>query len=212
MRSPLPEPGFGEDRGSADHERWATRLAAHEAEEATLAELLSRAAEGDICAFAALYDRTCARRYGVALRVLRDPGFAEDTTQEVYLQIWRTARRFDSARGSPLAWLTTLAHRRAVDRVRVEQAQTERVIGYDVGNRSREFDEVVDEVLDRVERRSVHEGLALLTDRQRESIALAYFGGMTYREVADHLCVALPTIKSRIRGGLIRLRGSVDTA
>jgi RNA polymerase sigma-70 factor (ECF subfamily) len=180
-------------------------------ESVTLAALLGGTADGDGDAFAVLYDRTCSRLYGVAQAVLRDPGFAEEATQEVYLQVWVTAHRFDPAKGSAQAWLTTLAHRRAVDRVRSEQAHTKRVLFYDNGNRIVDSDYVVDEVIGGVERRMVRAGLASLTDRQHEAIALAYYGGLTYRQVAERLGETLPTIKSRIRAGLARLRESVGT-
>jgi len=86
----------------------------------TLAALLAATANRDVAAFTALYDRTCSRLCGVALRVLRDPGYALETTRDVYLQVWNTAHRFDPREGSPLAWLTTLTHRHSVDRVRAE--------------------------------------------------------------------------------------------
>ncbi len=187
-------------------------VSARQAEGAALADLLSRAAQSDSDAFAELYDRTSARIYGMTLRVLRDPGFAEETTQEVFLQVWRTASSFDAARGSALSWLMTLAHRRAVDRVRTEQSNTDREIVFETRNQPGEFDQVTEEVLERFEKRAVLECLDTLTAMQRESVALAYYGGHTYREVAEHLDVAVPTVKSRIRDGLIRLRGCLAVA
>src|SRR5246127_1827780 len=92
--------------------------------------LLRRVARGDRDAFAAVYDLTKARVYGLVMRVLRDPGYSEETTQEVYLEVWRTAAQYDSAKGSALAWLLTMAHRRAVDRVRAEQAGSRRESRY----------------------------------------------------------------------------------
>jgi RNA polymerase sigma-70 factor, ECF subfamily len=182
-------------------------LAARKVEAAELGELLALVGGGDANAFASFYDRTSARVYGVALRVLRDAGFAEETTQEIYLQVWRTASSFDPAKGSAPAWLMTLAHRRAVDRVRSEQSHTDREFTYGTQNLPGEFDTVIEEVWDRIERRAVLECLNTLTSSQRESIELAYYGGYTYREVADHLGVGVSAIKSRIRDGLIRLRG-----
>ncbi|WP_374101148.1 sigma-70 family RNA polymerase sigma factor [Antrihabitans sp. YC2-6] len=181
--------------------------AARRDEAAALDKLLQRTAGGDKGAFAALYDLTSSRVFGMTLRVLRDPGFAEETSQEVYLQVWRTAGSFDPAKGSAQSWLMTLAHRRAVDRVRSEQSNTDREIVYESKNNPGEFDQVTEEVWDRIERRAVLECLDTLTPTQRESVALAYYGGRTYREVAADLGVAVPTIKSRIRDGLIRLRG-----
>src|SRR4051794_961159 len=89
-------------------------------------DLLHRAGRGDEAAFAALYDSTCARVFGLALRVVRDPGMAEEVTQEAMVQVWRTAARFDRSRGSAVNWLLTITHRRAVDRVRSEQAGADR--------------------------------------------------------------------------------------
>ena len=156
-----------------------------------------------------MYDRTCARVYGLVLRVLHDPGYAEETTQEVYLQIWRTAANFDAAKGSAVTWLMTLAHRRAVDRVRAEQAHAQREVIYGAGTQGNEFDEVTEEVGRRLEQQAVRESLATLTETQREAITLAYFGGRTYAEVATYLGVGLPTVKSRIRDGLTRLKKSL---
>ncbi|MFC7447739.1 sigma-70 family RNA polymerase sigma factor [Rhodococcus daqingensis] len=199
-----PDHGSGEaacptDIGPAVTER--------ETEAAELAALLARAADGDTGSFAELYDRTCARVYGMVLRVLRDPGFAEETTQEVYLQLWRTADAFDATRGSAVSWLMTLAHRRAVDRVRSEQSHSNREVVYESRNRGSEFDQVAEEVSGRLDRQAVIDCLGSLTPVQRESVSLAYYGGRTYREVATQLGVALPTIKTRIRDGLVRLRG-----
>ncbi len=157
------------------------------AESETLTALLAGTADGDVSAFAALYDHTCSRTYGVALRVLHVPGFAQETTQEVYLQVWTTADRFDPARGSVQAWLTTLTHRRAVDRVRSERAHTRRVLIYHNGNRVDGRDDVIDEVLGGLERSKVSAGVATLTKPRREAIALAYYGGLTYSQVAEHL-------------------------
>lgn len=139
--------------------------------------------------------------------MLRDAGFAEETTQAVYLQVWRTAASFDPTRGSAVSWLTTLAHRRAVERVRSERAHTERAAFYESRNHRGAVDQVAEAVWDRIEHRTVPKGVASLSDRQRESVTLAYYGGLTYGEVADHLGVAVPTVKSRIRAGLRQLRG-----
>ncbi|QCQ92125.1 sigma-70 family RNA polymerase sigma factor [Rhodococcus sp. SGAir0479] len=176
-------------------------------EAAVLRPLLQRIASADTQAFAQFYDLTGARVYGLILRVLRDPGYAEETTQEVFLQVWKSASTFDPGRGSPLSWLMTLAHRRAVDRVRSEQSHTDRELVYETTNRVGEFDEVTEEVSRRAERQAVLDCLQALTEIQRQSVTLAYYGGRTYREVATELGVAVPTVKSRIRDGLSRLRG-----
>ncbi|HLS78334.1 MAG TPA: ECF RNA polymerase sigma factor SigK [Nocardia sp.] len=184
-------------------------VSARVTESLELAALLRRCGQGDQTAFAELYDRTSSRVFGLVLRVLQDPGYAEETTQEVYLQIWRTAANFDPTRGSAMTWLMTLAHRRAVDRVRAEQAHTLREAAYGARAGDDEFDEVVEEVERRAEQRAVLAGLADLTETQREAISLAYYGGRTYAEVAAHLGVGLPTVKSRIRDGLTRLKKSL---
>ena len=179
---------------------------ARDAEAAELTGLLARTAAGDTAAFAELYDKTSSRVYGMVLRVIRDSGFAEETTQEVFLQVWRTADKFDPTKGSAVSWLMVLAQRRAIDRVRTEQSNTDREVTYEVNNHRDEFDQVTEEVWRRIEQQAVLDCLDRLTDAQREAVALAYYGGLSYRETAVSLGVALPTVKSRIRDGLIRLR------
>ncbi|NJC22959.1 RNA polymerase sigma-70 factor (ECF subfamily) [Arthrobacter pigmenti] len=173
---------------------------------AALAELLGRIARQDRNAFAEFYTQTSRRVYGLARRVLIDPELSEDTTQEVYLQVWNMADRFNPEAGSPMAWLMTLAHRRAVDKVRSEQSSSEREARYGAAMQVKDHDDVVDTVTQRLEAEAVVECLETLTETQQESVRLAYYGGLTYREVAEKLGVAVPTIKSRIRDGLIRLK------
>ncbi|UYP19100.1 sigma-70 family RNA polymerase sigma factor [Rhodococcus sp. Z13] len=172
----------------------------------TLGELLSRVARQDPAAFAELYDATRSRVYGMVLRVLRDPGYSAETTQEVYLQVWRTAANFDPRQGSALAWIITLAHRRAVDRVRSEQSGADREAHYGSISVDAAFDSVSEEVGRREDRRRVNDCLGSLTDLQRRSVELAYYRGLTYTEVAEELSSPLPTVKSRIRDGLKRLK------
>ena len=171
-----------------------------------LGGLARRIAAGDHDAFADFYDTTSSRVYGMALRVLRDPGYAEETVQEVYMQAWRSSSAFDPTKGSALSWLITMAHRRAIDRVRVEQAARDRNDAYGAVAASAPIDEVAEEITRRDEHQAVADCLDTLTTVQRSSIDLAYYGGMTYRQVAEHFQVSLPTIKSRMRGGLARLR------
>ncbi|RVW04472.1 sigma-70 family RNA polymerase sigma factor [Rhodococcus spongiicola] len=194
----------GDDACPADNRRLVD-VRADEA--ADLRMLLQRIASADTEAFADFYDRTGSRVYGLILRILRDPGYTEETAQEVYIQVWKSAATFDPRRGSPLSWLMMLAHRRAVDRVRSEQSHTDREFVYETTNRTDEFDEVTEEVSRRAEREAVLDCMQTLTDIQRQSVTLAYYGGRTYREVAAELGVAVPTVKSRIRDGLVRLRG-----
>ncbi|WP_020519008.1 ECF RNA polymerase sigma factor SigK [Catelliglobosispora koreensis] len=167
--------------------------------------LLRATAKGDEAAFARLYDLVAGRVYGLIRRVLRDAAQAEEVTQEVMVEVWRTAGRFDPARGTATAWVFTIAHRRAVDRVRSEQAGSDRVRRL-VPEREAQHDVVVEEATARLERQQVRRCLKTLTELQREAITLAYYGGYTYSEVAQLLEAALPTVKTRMRDGLIRLR------
>ncbi|MFD0683164.1 ECF RNA polymerase sigma factor SigK [Actinomadura fibrosa] len=170
-----------------------------------LTALLERVARGDEPAFARVYDLVAAPVYGLVLRVLRDPAQAEEVAQEVLVELWRTASRFDPERGSAMAYVMTLAHRRAVDRVRSAQAAADRE---ERAHRASgpAFDEVAEEVEARMERERVRRCLGGLTELQRESVTLAYYGGYTYREVAGLLKVSLGTVKTRMRDGLIRMR------
>ena len=184
----------------SDHE-WLRQVTT-----ADLDMLLRRVAQRDSEAFAALYDATRSRVYGMVTRVLRDRGYSEETTQDVYLQVWRTAHRYDPASGSALAWLLTLAHRRAVDRVRAEQAATQRDSRYGAMNVERPADHVSDAVIFGEERQRVTACLDGLTDLQRECIELAYYQGMTYVQVSERLAANLATVKSRMRDALRGLR------
>ncbi|MET8087226.1 ECF RNA polymerase sigma factor SigK [Micromonospora sp. NPDC005237] len=169
-------------------------------------ELLTRVARGDEAAFAALYDTMAGRVLGLTRRVVRDPAQAEEVTQEVMVEVWRTAGRFEAGRGSASAWILTMAHRRAVDRVRSEQAHTNRTLQVAAAETHVPYDEVVEDVTARLEREQVRRCLGRLTPVQREAVALAYYGGHTYREVAEKLKTPLPTVKTRMRDGLIRMR------
>ena len=171
-----------------------------------LAALLRRVANHDADAFADFYDHTSARVYGLVTRVVRDRGYSEETTQEVYLQVWQNAANFNPAAGSAMAWLLTLAHRRAVDRVRAEQAATQRDSRYGSATAERAADVVAESAILRQERRQVAECLDSMTDTQRECIELAYYGGLTYAQVSERLSANLATIKSRMRDGLRSLR------
>jgi RNA polymerase sigma-70 factor, ECF subfamily len=180
------------------------RAGAGAAPDGELAGLLARVARGDLAAFEAVYDRAAALMFGTILAVIRDPVLAEEVTQEVLVEVWRTAARFDGNRGSARAWLTTIAHRRAVDRVRSEQRAAERerraapaLIAYD---------DVAETVEANLDRERVRRCLGSLSPLQREAVTLAFYGGYTYRQVAALLGVPPGTVSTRMRDGLIRLR------
>jgi RNA polymerase sigma-70 factor, ECF subfamily len=174
-------------------------------------DLLRAVARGDEKAFGRLYDLVAPRVYGLIRRVLRDPAQAEEVAQEALVEVWRTAARFDQARGSATAWIFTIAHRRAVDRVRSEQAATERTIRVGVASVDTPYDAVADEVSGRLERQQVRRCLDGLTELQRQAVTLAYYQGHSYPQVAELLGTPLPTVKTRMRDGLIRLRDCMGT-
>jgi RNA polymerase sigma-70 factor, ECF subfamily len=169
-----------------------------------LGRLLGLVARGDDAAYGVVYGQLAGHVFGVARSVLRDPAHAEEVAQEVLLEVWREAAHYDPARGTAKAWVMTLAHRRAVDRVRSEQASAAREqraakpeVSYDV---------VAETVAARLDAERVRRCLGSLTGLQQESITLAYYRGFTYREVAALLKVPVGTVKTRMRDGLIRLR------
>ncbi|KRF26583.1 RNA polymerase subunit sigma [Phycicoccus sp. Soil803] len=174
-----------------------------------LAGLLRASAQGDENAFAQLYDAVAARIYGLVLRVVRDPAQSQEVAQEALLDIWRTSARFDPARGSAVSWMLTIAHRKAVDRVRSAQASTDREDTYGSRNQERTYDETAETVERRLDAQRVRSALDSLTETQRSAVELAYLGGYTHTEVASLLGVPLGTAKTRIRDGLIRLRDSM---
>ncbi|WP_410652640.1 ECF RNA polymerase sigma factor SigK [Amycolatopsis sp. cmx-4-54] len=175
----------------------------------TSEELLGRSARGDERAFAALYDQLVGSIFGTALRVLRSRAIAEEVTQEVMLEIWRKAAHYDPARAKVSTWALTIAHRRAIDRVRSEQSARDREDRADLLDLRRPYDDVAEAALSTEEHDLVRGALSALTELQRESILLAYFQGLTCQEVADRLGVALGTIKTRLRDGMIRLRDTL---
>ncbi|GGO79861.1 sigma-70 family RNA polymerase sigma factor [Wenjunlia tyrosinilytica] len=174
--------------------------------EPLLEELLVRVARGDQEAFGRVYDRVSGPVLGLVRRVLRDPAQYEEVAQEVMVDLWRTAARFQPDRGSAMAWVMTLAHRRAVDRVRSSQAAADREERAASRGHAPAFDVVAEQVETRLEREQVRRCLRTLTELQRQAVTMAYYRGCTYREVAELLNVPLGTVKTRLRDGLIRLR------
>ncbi|UVS81194.1 sigma-70 family RNA polymerase sigma factor [Actinokineospora sp. UTMC 2448] len=176
------------------------------------AALLHRVARGDESAFERLYDAVSGPVFGLVRRIVRDPAQSEEVTQEVMLELWRTAARYSPDRGSAMTWVMTLAHRRAVDRVRSAQSATDREDRAHRQEAARPFDEVAEQVSTRLEYEQVRRCLGSLTELQRESVELAYYKGLTYREVSELLGTPLGTIKTRLRDGLIRMRDCLGVA
>jgi RNA polymerase sigma-70 factor (ECF subfamily) len=172
----------------------------------SLEDVVGRVARGDEQAFEVLYQRVAGPVRGLVQRVLRDPAQSEEVAQEVLVEVWRTATRFDRDRGSASTWILTMAHARAVDRVRSAQASTARDERVGRRDHGRDYDQVAEEVELRMEQQAVRACLGSLTDLQREAVQLAYYGGYTYREVGELLDTPLGTVKTRLRDGLIRLR------
>jgi RNA polymerase sigma-70 factor (ECF subfamily) len=169
-------------------------------------ELLIRVADGDQAAFASLYDMLSPRAFGLILRVLVDRSQSEEVLQEVFLEIWQSAGRFAPNRGQGRSWVLTIAHRRAVDRVRSAQASSDRDVKAGFRDLGVAHDGVAEEVELRIEGKRVSEALATLPDPQREAITLAYFGGYSQSEIAALVGAPLGTVKTRMRDGLSRLR------
>ncbi len=180
--------------------------------EATPDELLGRVADGDRAAFAELYDQTGARVLGLIKRLLKDHSQSEEVTQEVFLEIWQTATRFDPAKGSASSWMLTMAHRRAVDRVRASQSSRDRDTKIGIRDFETSYDSVTEQVEIRIEHERVERALGRLTELQRQAVQLAYYGGYTHNEVSQMLHVPIGTVKTRLRDGMIRLRDELGVA
>ena len=190
--------------GISDAGRRQVAGAAGQTRDVGLEFLIQAVARGDQAAFEAVCARAGPAVFGVVRAVVRDPGQTEEVCQEVLLEVWRAASRFEPGKGSALAWVTTIAHRRAVDRVRAEHRLAERQVR--AAWHQVAYDEVAEAVEARLDRERVRRCLGSLTSVQRESVTLAYYGGYTVREVAALLAAPEGTVKTRMRDGLIRLR------
>ncbi|MDQ1040778.1 RNA polymerase sigma-70 factor (ECF subfamily) [Streptomyces sp. V3I8] len=190
----------------------AVHIGRNPSAEPDLQDLMGGVALGDQQAFARLYDAVVGPVLGVVRSVLRDRAQSEEVTQEVLVEVWRSAARYRNDRGSVINWVLTLAHQRAVDRVRSVEASAAREHRAALLDHAPEYDEVTEQVEARLEREQVRRCLRTLTELQRQSVTLAYYRGLTYREVAESLALPLGTVKTRLRDGLIRLRDCLGAA
>ncbi len=189
-----------------------------------LSRLLARAGLGDRAAFATLYERTCSHLFAVVLRINRDRAQAEDILQEVYVNVWRAARSFDAAQSQPLTWLTSIARNRAIDSLRRVQTQPQlQTLGSAAGAADSEDEDVYDTVadaspgpLDLLSRasdaRALDECMTRLSALQRQSVALAFFHGLSHAEVSAQLRQPLGTVKSWVRRALMTLKSCLQGA
>jgi RNA polymerase sigma-70 factor, ECF subfamily len=197
-------PALRRDGMSSDSEgQRVRRPVQHGGENEVLMALVSA---GDQQAFAELYDRLAGNVFGLVRRVLRDVAQSEEVTQEVFLEVWQNAKKYDETKGGVVSWILTMTHRRAIDRVRASQASHDRDLRIGVRDTVLFSDDVAESVEIKVEDEKVRRALARLTDLQRQAIELAYYGGLTHGQIADLLHVPSGTIKTRIRDGMIRLR------
>ncbi|MFJ9690924.1 ECF RNA polymerase sigma factor SigK [Kitasatospora sp. NPDC101183] len=174
--------------------------------EAAVEDLVLRVGHGDESAFNLLHDTVSAALFLIVLRVVRDRAQTQEVVQEVLLEIWDKAHRFEPARGSAMAWIATVAHRRAVDRVRTARAATERDLRALLLDHAPDFDHVSEQVEHRLRHEQVRDCLQALTDLQRQAVDLVYYQGLSGQELADRLNLPLGTAKSRVRDALLRLR------
>jgi RNA polymerase sigma-70 factor (ECF subfamily) len=178
----------------------------------SLNDCLSRVAEGDRDAFGELYDQCSGRVFGLVRRLLRDAAQSEEVTQEIFLEVWQNAKRYDPSKGSAATWILTMAHRRAVDRIRSSQSTRDRDQKIGLRDLEIDYDSVSESVEISVEHERVGQALRRLTELQRQAVTLAYYGGYSHSEVAEMLKVPIGTVKTRLRDGMIRLRDELGVA
>ena len=174
--------------------------------------LLARIADGDQEAFSALYDEVSPRVLGLIRRLVVDHSQSEEVAQEVFLEIWQTASRFDPSKGGAATWMLTMAHRRAVDRIRSSQSSRDRDTKIGIRDFALEYDHVAESVEVKIEHERVSQAMTRLTELQRQAVSLAYYGGYSHSEVAAMLKVPIGTVKTRLRDGMIRLRDELGVA
>lgn len=185
-----------------------------------LSRLLGRAGLGDRVAFAALYEQTSSHLLGVVMRINRDRAQAEDILQEVYVNVWHAAQRFDPAQSQPLTWLTSIARNRAIDGLRRSQTQPQLKTDFALTDEETDvYDTVADDApgpLDLLSRasdaRALTDCMRTLSAQQRQSVALAFFDGLSHAEVAANMRQPLGTVKSWVRRALLALKGCLETA
>lgn len=175
-------------------------------------DLLGLIAQGDQKAFAALYDDISPRVFGLVRRLLVDHAQSEEVTQEIFLEIWKNAARYEPTKGGASTWILTMAHRRAIDRIRASQAGRDRDVKIGIRDYVGEYDNVADAVEVTIEHERVKKAMTQLTELQRQAVTLAYYGGYSHSEVSTMLKVPIGTVKTRLRDGMIRLRDELGVA
>ena len=173
---------------------------------------MHRVATGDQRAFSEFYDRLSPRVFGLVRRLVVDHAQSEEVTQEVFLEIWQSATRFDPNKGGASTWVMTMAHRRAVDRIRAAQAGRDRDTRIGIRDLPRDYDQVAETVEIRIEHERVEVAMAKLSEAQRQAVSLSYYKGYTQSEVSELLGIPLGTVKTRLRDGMIRLRQELGVA
>lgn len=179
--------------------------------DSSLEDLMAGIARGDHRAFAALYDRTSSRVFRTVQRCIVDPSQAEEVVQEVYLEVWSRAAHFDPRKGSAATWITVIARRRGIDRVRASQSSRERDLRVGARAVDVDYDDAAESAGIAIEFDRVVRAMGSLSDLQRETVELSFRSGLSNREVASLLHVPVGTVKTRLRDGLIRLRTTLGT-
>ena len=203
---------MGIGRGKVDTMRLPWSRSVESMAPPTHEDLIRLVALGDEAAFEELYDAVAPRVFGLVRKVVRDAAQSQEVTQEVFVDIWAQASRFDADRGKAMSWMLVIAHRKAVDKVRASQASSDRDLRQGIKEFQESYDDVADTVESQMEAERVNKALESLTQAQQEAIRLAYYGGYTHQEVAELLKIPVGTVKTRIRDGMIRLRDRLGVA